>query len=436
MRLTGTLCLALVALVAIASASPLDEQARAALFRRMRLGGPKGQLSSGNNRNTVPFVPPPPSTITLDGGGLAGDDRRLLLDAAIARVAQAHDRQLRQYAQLSNFSTFSDYFLAQLRQQNLAVAYAFDERRPIAPVTSEVPYYDEVDDIGDRRRAETLALNTRTVTTIAPPITTSTLSTTTSTDIYKHEDQSRPGVPVADSLDKVPAAEDRKQGKELAEEETTTAAAAAAAASSTPVPAKGGLNRLFARKKYSPLLRDGSKGAQSTTEAAGTVSPAAAASTTESEDGVTSSGTTRRTRPTRPGKLPRSTSPKPTFSVKPTKISSRFSKPTVEPTESTVAAAGAEQADEESSPSSTAAPASTSTVKPSSTTVATVATSSMTAESDAAGQEADAPAAPAKSAPKPERVIPVVERQDELPENESLLQSASYDSSAEQDEQQ
>uniref|UniRef100_A0A182TFN7 Uncharacterized protein n=1 Tax=Anopheles melas TaxID=34690 RepID=A0A182TFN7_9DIPT len=237
MRLTGTLCLALVALVAIASAGPLDEQARAALFRRMRLGGPKAhsitQPSSSitsnavpliflpkpptnhhhhhptsdlrsvhhvhspserlnnartpaharNNRNTVPFVPPPPvSTITLDGGELAGDDRRLLLDAAIARVAQAHDRQLRQYAQLSNFSTFSDYFLAQLRQQNLAVAYAFDERRPAPPVTPEVPYYDEVDGIGDRRRAETLALNTRTVTTIAPPITTSTLSTTTSTD--------------------------------------------------------------------------------------------------------------------------------------------------------------------------------------------------------------------------------------------------------------
>ncbi|XP_058066061.1 integumentary mucin C.1-like [Anopheles bellator] len=160
--------------------------------------------------------------------------------------------------------------------------------------------------------------------------------------VYKHEDQSRPGIPVADNQDtpaasgEVSARAAKPPAKELPA--SVPAASDESSAPSAPVaPGKPGLNRLFARKKYSPLLRsDGSlKGAAS--ESATTV-PSSTEAAVDSSDGPGSSvaTSTRRTRPTRPGKVPRVTSPKPTVSVKPTKISSRFSKPTPEPTDSTV----------------------------------------------------------------------------------------------------
>ncbi|KFB52918.1 AGAP007007-PA-like protein [Anopheles sinensis] len=543
-----------------------------------------GQRQAVGRNNSLRRSAPGSSSTTAPGVDGGDDRRRLLLEAEISRLTVAQDGQLREHAQRNSFASFSDYFLAQLHKQNVAVAFAFDggqlqeqQLDALAVSASEIPFYDDVDGIGDRRvigsnpegHTLTPVLNTTTTTTnITAHTTNTTTSTTTSLpakvwgegtesrfgpvlefvleriqsifSVYKHEDQSRPGVPVADTLDSqsqerkassVAAAPAPKESKELPEDGESASTAA-------PSPIKGGLNRLFARKKYSPLLRDSSKVA--TTEGSPAASSTVAQESSPSADSTTPStsagpsGSTRRTRPTRPGKLPRSTSPKPTVSVKPTKISSRFSKPTTEASESTVASVTQRttrgRRTRPSKPSKTGTTTTTTTTEeptttttttttttsttttttttttpppPTTSTTTTTTTASSPAAVDGSSVASSAPVAdpspalpnvdvtPAKAASesltsgstttttstaapkqlttattteeddsevpprivsngqqppqrdepepvvkaspvKPERVIPVVEKQDELNENESLLQSASYDTSSEQ----
>ncbi|KXJ84328.1 hypothetical protein RP20_CCG011040 [Aedes albopictus] len=255
------------------------------------------------------------------------DAQKLLLDTEIGRVAERHDQQLRQLA-FGSFTSFSDYFLDNLKKSNVAVGFAFAQSSTTTSsdsvgTTSEIPFYDEVDDDAKSAAKATTVGSGGTTNHHSKSAQPASLTLDQSANrfpgkvwgegteskfgpileyvlqriqtlfsVYKHDDLSRPGVPIADAL-------------EPKSEEARTTEATTTTTSSTVAPVqKKGLHPLLARKKFAYSPKEAKAKA---TEDSGTPATTLKTTTTteSSESSSVSSVATRRTRPTRPPPVPR-----------------------------------------------------------------------------------------------------------------------------------
>ncbi|EDS28201.1 conserved hypothetical protein [Culex quinquefasciatus] len=229
-----------------------------------------------------------------------------LLDAEISTVARVHDQRLRQLAFGTNLTSFSAYFLDNLKKSSsTAVRFAFAQ--DLSPSVDS-----------NSKSAASLTLDQTTPTTFTSvikvwgegseskfgPVLEYVLQRIqTIFSVYKHEDQSRPGVPVANAITEPKSAADKST--------TTTEDPSTSASSATPAVqpsfTKKGLHPLLARKKFQLSSKEhkakatAEAEAGSTTAAATSAADSSADSSSSSDVSPTSpSGTTRRTRPTRP----------------------------------------------------------------------------------------------------------------------------------------
>ncbi|EAT34457.1 AAEL013303-PA [Aedes aegypti] len=280
-----------------------------------------------------PIVDSPSGLQKKQGTAGLTDAQKLLLDTEIGKVAERHDQQLRQLA-FGSFTSFSDYFLDNLKKSNVAVGFAFAQSSTTTSsdsvgTTSEIPFYDEVDDDAKSAANATTVGSGGTTNHHSKSAQPASLTLDQSTNrfpgkvwgegteskfgpileyvlqriqtlfsVYKHDDLSRPGVPIADAV------EAKSEDAKTTEATTTTT-------SSTVAPVqKKGLHPLLARKKFAYSPKEAKAKA---TEDSGTPTTTLKTTTTtaeSSESSSVSSLATRRTRPTRPAPVARASAPK------------------------------------------------------------------------------------------------------------------------------